>query len=225
MSKANVSLPKGTHLFSIHFSNVQSILAIPIAKETILKKASFNQNILNFTFIDTLTKLIGNIGKRMIQDEKVQNVNKMNQRQNKARLCGHRHCNRDTSTQTLSTQALKPSPKRLEANKEEHNSIDRLSADQEQTALNAAFLLQALIKKDFGLKPTDIRSMQLHDRRLAKEITNLELPENTANPNSKFKLISGILYHSSQTGTLKLCVSPIIAESVAYQLHNDAIFH
>ena len=82
---------------------------------------------MNFTFIDTLTKLIGNIGKRTIQDEKVQNVNKMNQKQNKARLRGHRHSDSEVSIQKLSTQALPP--KRLEE-KGEHKSIDGLSQDQ-----------------------------------------------------------------------------------------------
>ena len=123
--------------------------------------------------------------------EKVQNVNKMNQRQTKARLRGHQRGNRDATT------------------------TPTLSADQEQIVLNAAFLRQALIKKDFGLKPADIRSMQLHDQRFSKEIAHLELPKNATDHNNKFKLISGILYLSSKTGALKLCVSPIIAESVA----------
>ena len=37
MSPTTVSLPEGTHLFSIHFVNIQSILAVP--KEAIVKKA------------------------------------------------------------------------------------------------------------------------------------------------------------------------------------------
>jgi hypothetical protein len=81
------------------------------------------------------------------------------------------------------------------------------------------------MKKDFGLRPNDIRAMQLHDRRLAKEISKLELPDKVPDPDTKFQLKNGILYHSSKTGALKLCVSPIIAESVAFHLHNYAIFH
>ena len=72
---------------------------------------------------------------------------------------------------------------------------------------------------------TDIRAMQLHDRRLAKEISKFELPNKVPDPDTKFQLKNGILYHSSKTGALQLCVSPIIAESVAFHLHNDAIFH
>ena len=50
------------------------------------------------------------------------------------------------------------------------NTIDQLSKDLEQKTLNSVFLLQSLIKKDFGLKKGDIRAMQLHDFPLAAEI-------------------------------------------------------
>jgi hypothetical protein len=51
MSTTTISLPEGTHLFSIHFVNIKSILAVPIAKEAIVEKASFDQNVLNFSLI------------------------------------------------------------------------------------------------------------------------------------------------------------------------------
>ena len=64
MSPTTISLPEGTHLFSIHFVNINSILAVPISKEAVVKKASFDQNVINFSFIAILTKLIGTIGQR-----------------------------------------------------------------------------------------------------------------------------------------------------------------
>ena len=230
MSNSNISLPKGTHLFSIHFVNINSILAVPITKESVIKKASFDQNVINFSFIDILTKLIGNLGQRSIHDDKLHNLNKMNARQAKEKLRGHRQRSVNKAASPISTQACQVSvknacKKRLEGNQADKNNIDHLSSSQEQTALNATFLLQALMKKDFGLRPTDIRAMQLHDRRLAKEISKFELPNKVPDPDTKFHMRNGILYHSSKTGALQLCVSPIIAESVAFHLHNDAIFH
>jgi hypothetical protein len=140
---------------------------VPISKESVVKKASFDQNVINFSFIDILTKLIGTIGQRSIQDEKVHN------RQAKEKLRGHRHSLGGKASSPLATQALKVTSsllkhQRLKDNQDDKNNIDQLSKSQEQTALNATFLLQALMKKDFGLRPTDIRAMQLHDRRLAK---------------------------------------------------------
>ena len=74
------------------------------------------------------------------------------------------------------------------------------------------FLLQSLIKKDFGLKKGDIRAMQLHDFSLAAEIKKLEQTNDPSSQNPKFKLINGILYHMSPTKQLVLSVPPIIAE-------------
>ena len=41
----------------------------------------------------------------------------------------------------------------------------------------------------------------------------------------KFKLINGILYHMSPAKQLVLCVPPIVAESIATQLHHSNLFH
>ena len=104
-------------------------------------------------------------------------------------------------------------------------TIDKLNKDQEQKTLNSVFLLQSLVKKDFGLKKEDIRAMQLHNFPLAAEIAKLEQTNDPSSQNPKFKLINGILYHMSPTKQLVLCVPPIIAESIATQLHHSNLFH
>ena len=67
--------------------------------------------------------------------------------------------------------------------------------------------------------------MQLHDFPLAAEIAKLEQTNDPSSQNPKFKLINGILYHMSPTKQLVLCVPPIIAESIATQLHHSNLFH
>ena len=73
-----------------------------------------------------------------------------------------------------------------------------LNSSETDYVLNSAFLLQSLMKKDFGLKVTDIRNMQSHDRKLALEIAKLETMNQEQRRASKFKISQGILYHSSQ---------------------------
>ena len=107
------------------------------------------------------------------------------------------------------------------------NTIDKLDKSQEQRALNSVFLLQSLIKKDFGLKKEDIRAMQLHDLTLAAEITRLGKTDDKDQDlkDKKIKLINGILYRMSPSDQLVLCVPPIVAESIATQLHHSNLFH
>ena len=64
------------------------------------------------------------------------------------------------------------------------------------------------MKKDFGLKVTDIRNMQSHDKKLALELAKLETMDQEQRRASKFKISQGILYHSSQKdNSMQLCVS------------------
>ena len=74
-----------------------------------------------------------------------------------------------------------------------------------QKTLNSVFLLQSLIKKDFGLKKEDIRAMQLHDFPLAAEIAKLEQTNDRSSQNPKFKLINRILYLMSPMKQVVLC--------------------
>ena len=67
--------------------------------------------------------------------------------------------------------------------------------------------------------------MQLHDLSLAAEITKLEQTDDPGLQDQKFKLINGILYHMSPAKQLVLCVPPIVAESIATQLHHSNLFH
>ena len=82
------------------------------------------------------------------------------------------------------------------------------------------------MKKDFGLKIADIRSMQSHDRNLALEIAKLGTMTQEQTKASKFKLCKGILYHSThKDDSMQLCVSPVIAEATTNQLHHEDLFH
>ena len=67
--------------------------------------------------------------------------------------------------------------------------------------------------------------MQLHDLSLAAEITKLDQTDDLGLQDPNFKLINGILYHMSPSKQLVLCVPPIVAESIATQLHHSNLFH
>jgi hypothetical protein len=69
--------------------------------------------------------------------------------------------------------------------------------------------------------------MQLHDLTLAAEITRLGKTDDNHQDlkDNKFKLINGILYRMSPSDQLVLCVPPIVAESIATQLHHSNLFH
>ena len=82
-----------------------------------------------------------------------------------------------------------------------------LTSSETDHVLNSVFLLQSLMKKDFGLKVTDIRNMQSHDKKLALELAKLETMDQEQRRASKFKISQGILYHSSQKDdSMQLCV-------------------
>ena len=67
--------------------------------------------------------------------------------------------------------------------------------------------------------------MQQHDLSLAAEMTKLEQTDDHGLQESKFKLINGILYYMSPAKQFVLCVPPIVAESIAIQLHHSNLFH
>jgi hypothetical protein len=70
MSTEETIIKKGTFLFSIAFENISSVLAVPVQPDKILQKASLHQNVLNFSFLDVLTKLLSRIGQQRLQEEK-----------------------------------------------------------------------------------------------------------------------------------------------------------
>ena len=61
MSTEHIELKQDTFLFAISFENINSILAIPVQPDKVLRKASLHQNVLNFSFLDVLTKLLSRI--------------------------------------------------------------------------------------------------------------------------------------------------------------------
>ena len=52
------TLQPDTLLLSLHFPNISSLLAIPIDREKVVQKARMHKNIINYTFVDLLTRLI-----------------------------------------------------------------------------------------------------------------------------------------------------------------------
>ena len=168
MSPDETTIKQGTFLFAISFDNISSVLAVPVQPTKILRKASLHQNVLNFSFLDVLTKLLSRIGQQRLHEEKLGAV--------KYPTCALVNDTPGPAHQeTIQALVASVTPvKRLPRSKKEKgvpNTIGKLNQDQEQKALNSVFLLQSLIKKDFGLKKKDIRAMQQHDLSLAAEIT------------------------------------------------------
>ena len=200
------------------------MLAVPVQPDKILRKASLHQNVLNFSFLDVLTKLLSKVGQQRLKEEKIDEV------QYQTRVLDNtinKHAFQENIQVSTASAAIVKSPLRKRKRKNVQNTIDKLDKNQEQRALNSVFLLQSLIKKDFGLKKEDIRAMQLHDLTLAAEITRLGKPDDNHQDlkDNKFKLINGILYRMSPSDQLVLCVPPIVAESIATQLHHSNLFH
>ena len=221
MSTEENTVKKGTFLFSITFENIKSLLAVPVQPDKILRKASLHQNVLNFSFLDVLTKLLSKVGQQRLKEEKLDEV------RYPTRVFDQNHALQENIQVSTASVAVVKGPQRKRKRKDVPNTIDNLDKNQEQRALNSVFLLQSLIKKDFGLKKGDIREMQLHDLTLAAEITRLEKTDDNHHGlrDNKFKLINGILYRMSPSDQLVLCVPPIVAESIATQLHNSNLFH
>ena len=61
MSKEETKVKK-----AIAFENISSVLAVPVQPDKILRKASLHQNVLNFSFLDVLTKLLFRIDQQEI---------------------------------------------------------------------------------------------------------------------------------------------------------------
>ena len=74
MSTEENIIKKGTFLFSIPFENIKSVLAVPVQQDKILRKASLHQNVLNFSFLDVLTKLLSKVGQQRLNEEKLDEV-------------------------------------------------------------------------------------------------------------------------------------------------------
>ena len=71
MSTEETVIKQDTFLFAISFENINSVLAVPVQPDKILRKASFHQNVLNFSFLDVLTKLLSRIGQQRLHEEKL----------------------------------------------------------------------------------------------------------------------------------------------------------
>ena len=71
MCTEHTELKQDTFLFAISFENINSILAVPVQPDKGLRKASLHQNVLNFSFLDVLTKLLSRIGQPRLHEEKL----------------------------------------------------------------------------------------------------------------------------------------------------------
>ena len=169
LSGDTLVIPSGTLLFSLSFTNIQKVLALPFSKTDILHQSSFNKNVLNFTFIEILSNLIGNLGERQFyNDIKTKHLSEKRRRNNKVQ--NNTTPAFHTATENLSKQTgsncilcappvqqsqdqrlpdpakqtiMNPSvlSKRDLKKQRKLQNISQLDPQQEQKALNAVFLL------------------------------------------------------------------------------------
>ena len=125
------------------------MLAVPVQQDKILRKASLHQNVLNFSFLDVLTKLLSKVGQQRLNEEKLDEVKyptrvSVNNTSKPA-------FQENIQVSVASTTPVKRSARRKKS-PDVPNTIDKLDKSQEQKALNSVFLLHSLIKNYFGLK-------------------------------------------------------------------------
>ena len=174
-------LQPGTLLFSLHFSNISSPLAVPLSREKVVQKASMYKNIINYTFMDLLTRLISKVGHKNHHATQLEEYNDFvtpigpgpptKQLRKSACLANKRS---QAKTKPILLAGTHPTNTDKAPYRNGKNFLADLTRSETDHALNSAFLLQSLMKKDFGLKITDIRRMQPHDRNLALDIAKLD---------------------------------------------------
>ena len=207
-TRKDLVIEENTLLFSIQFSNVKSIMAIEEKSPKFVKEANQKKNVVNFAFLDILTRLIAKLGEDMDLQDATQVFGEY---ENIGTVSAHTaQCN--TARQSRSRHPPTNNP-----------ATELSDAQMETRTLNSAFLLQSLLNKDFGLKSDHLRQMQEHDFYLQRKIMDIKQANKDADTN--FKLYKGILYFCPPDRKPVICISNVIARSIIEHLHNGSMFH
>ena len=102
-------------------------------------------------------------------------ANKKSQTRDAPVLLASAHSNKPETAQIQPILLAGARPRKIETapNPKNKQHLTDLNSSETDYVLNSTFVLQSLMKKDFGLKIADIRSMQSHDRNLALEIAKI----------------------------------------------------
>ena len=147
------------NLFSLHFPNISSLLAVPIDREKGVQKARMHKNIINYTFVDLLTRLISKVGHKNHHATQLEEYNDFvtpiepgpptKQLRKSARLANKRS---QAKTKPILLAGTHPTNTDKAPYHNGKNLLTDLTRSETDQALNSAFLLQSLMKIDFSLK-------------------------------------------------------------------------